>query len=63
MPSPADLPDPGIKPGSPELQADSSPTELSGEPIWLQHMESLIVAYGIYFPDQGLNLGPLYREY
>ena len=29
--SPADLPDPGIKPGSPALQADSLPTELSGK--------------------------------
>ena len=32
IPSPADLPDPGIEPGSPALQADSLPTELSGEP-------------------------------
>ena len=31
MPSPADLPDPGIEPESPELQADSLPTELSGK--------------------------------
>ena len=30
--SPADLPDPGIKPGSPALQEDISPTELSGKP-------------------------------
>ena len=28
FPSPGDLPDPGIKPGSPTLQADSLPTEL-----------------------------------
>ena len=28
----ADLPDPGIKPGSPALQANSLPTELSGKP-------------------------------
>ena len=28
-----DLPDPGIKPGSPALQADSLPTELSGKPL------------------------------
>ena len=28
FPSPGDLPDPGIKPGSPALQADSLPTEL-----------------------------------
>ena len=33
FPSPADLPNPGIKPGSPTLQADSLPTELSGKPI------------------------------
>ena len=30
-PSPGDLPDPGIEPGSPELQADSLPTELQGK--------------------------------
>ena len=28
FPSPGDLPDPGIKPGSPALQADDLPTEL-----------------------------------
>ena len=28
FPSPGDLPDPGIKPRSPALQADSLPTEL-----------------------------------
>ena len=27
FPSPRDLPDPGIEPGSPELQADSLPSE------------------------------------
>ena len=32
IPSPADLPDTGIKPGSPALQPDSLPTELSGKP-------------------------------
>ena len=32
IPSPLDLPDPGIEPGSPALQADSLPTELSGKP-------------------------------
>ena len=33
IPSPEDLPDPGIEPGSPALQVDSLPTELSGKPI------------------------------
>ena len=27
-----DLPDPGVEPGSPELQADSLPSEPPGEP-------------------------------
>ena len=34
LPSPGDLPDPGIKPGSPALQADSLPTELLGKPLY-----------------------------
>ena len=32
LPSPGDLPDPGIKPGSPELQADSLLSEPPGKP-------------------------------
>ena len=32
LPSPADLPNPGIELGSPALQVDSLPTELSGKP-------------------------------
>ena len=32
-PPPGDLSDPGIKPGSPILQADSLPVELPGKPI------------------------------
>ena len=32
FPSPGDLPDPGIEPGSPALQADSLPSELSAPP-------------------------------
>ena len=32
FPPPGDLPDPGIEPGSPELQADSSPSEPLGKP-------------------------------
>ena len=38
--SPGGLPDPGIEPGSPALQADSLPTELSGKPkyVFNRHM-------------------------
>ena len=32
FPSPGDLPDPGIKPGSPALQADNLPSEPPGKP-------------------------------
>ena len=32
IPSPVDLPNPGIEPGSPALQVDSLPGELSGKP-------------------------------
>ena len=32
FPSPGDLPDPGIKPRSPALQADDLPSELRGKP-------------------------------
>ena len=33
FPSPGDLPNSGIQPGSPALQADSLPTELPGKPF------------------------------
>ena len=32
FPSPGDLPDPGMEPGSPILQADSLPSEPPGKP-------------------------------
>ena len=37
FPSPGDLPNPGIKPRSPALQADSSPTEPQGKYMWLKN--------------------------
>ena len=36
-PSPRDLPIPEIDPGSPALQADSLPSELSGKPCVVAH--------------------------
>ena len=35
FPSPGDFSRPGIEPGSPALQADSLPSELSGKPIYM----------------------------
>ena len=39
FPSPGDLPDPGIKPGSPALQEESSPSEPQERPIiyWVDY--------------------------
>ena len=48
VPSPAVLLNPGSKPGSPALQADSLPTELSGKPSWL--------SYEIYILKLHINL-------
>ena len=33
FPSPGDLPNPGMEPGSPELEADSLPSEPPGKPL------------------------------
>ena len=53
--SPKDLPDSGIKPGSPTLQADSLPAELLGKPK-NSGLGSLSLLQGI-FPTQGSNPG------
>ena len=39
VPSPGDLPNPGIEPRSPALRADALPSELLGEPVVLIVME------------------------
>ena len=39
IPSPEDLSDPGIKPESPALKADSLPAELPGKPPILYNIE------------------------
>ena len=39
-PSPRDLPDPGIKPGSPTLQADSLPSEPPGKPKYANEVQA-----------------------
>ena len=38
FPSPGALPNPGIRPRSPALQADSLPTELSGKPKYIPYI-------------------------
>jgi len=44
FPSPGDLPDPGIKSGSPALQADSLPSEPPGKShTWFQRATRLLL--------------------
>ena len=38
--SPGDLPNPGIEPQSPVLQADSSPSEARGKPLGLDRVSA-----------------------
>ena len=61
FPSPGDLPDPGIKPRSPTLQADSLPAEPQGKPK-NTGVHSLSLLQGIFL-TQGSKLGlPLCRQ-
>ena len=66
FPSPGDLPNPGIEPGSPALEAGSLLSESPGNPnvesldtfrfvFWLHNMQ--------IFPNQGLNPCPLHWEH
>ena len=43
FPSPGDLPNPGIKPGSPSLQANSLPTEPPGKPLLKLYLYLFII--------------------
>ena len=42
FPSPGDLPDPGIEPGSPALRADALPFELPGKPSKIKFIENYL---------------------
>ena len=58
VPSPGDLPSPGIKPGSPPLQVDSLPTELPGKafvlPMWkLKESLSALTKASVIFSVKG----------
>ena len=55
FPSPGDLPNPGIKPRSPTLQADSLPSEPPGKPPYISwpyiYKRNLIHNLKSYYPD------------
>ena len=58
FPSPGDLPDPGTKPGSPALQANSLPSEPPGKPQSKAPSYSLVTSYEpmFTFSHSGVNL-------
>ena len=56
--SPGCLPDPGLEPGSPALQADSLPAEPPGKPKNTGVCSRSLLQQ--IFPTQGLNLGLLH---
>ena len=53
FPSPRDLPDPGIKPRSPTMQADSLPAESQGKPK-NTGVGSLSIPSTVDLPDPGI---------
>ena len=57
FPSPGDLPNPGIEPGSPTLQADSLPSEPPGKPKESKHLWSCL-----YIRDFTCDLFVLWRS-
>ena len=56
FPSPRDLPNPGIKPGSPALQADALPSEPPGKPQRSGEKNALIW-YFPFVPENGTSEG------
>ena len=48
LPSPRDLPNPGIEPGSPALQADALPSEPPGKPRYSIRYEKKVTVYSNY---------------
>ena len=54
LPSPGDLPNPGIEPGSPALQADTLPSEPPGNPckFWSLGQEDSLEEGVVFFPGE-----------
>ena len=65
FPSPGDLPDPGIKPGSPSLQADALPSEPVGCPkkmIVNKKLQKLGNDLKVYHPTSSVLVSLLHTE-
>ena len=53
FPSPGDLPNPGIEPGSPALQTDALPSEPPGKSFLIYKMRIIIVTTSYGCDDSG----------
>ena len=51
FPSPGDLPNPGVEPGSPALEADALPSEPPGKPRSEAHLNNLM-NYDVVHPSE-----------
>ena len=64
MPSPRDLPDPGIEPEFAALQVDSLPAQPPGKTLCIFFFFFFLVCYvqhaGSSFPKQGSDADPLH---
>ena len=56
MPSPGDLPNPGIEPRSPELQVESLQAEPQGKPK-KEYQSGYLIPSPVDLPDPGLSPG------
>ena len=59
FPSPGELPDPGIEPRSPALQADALPTELCGKPVYAIHQHKSATGIHMSSPSWTSLLPPI----
>ena len=62
FPSPVDLPNPGIEPGSPALQTDALPSEPPGKPVYVNMSipvpQSILKEISPEYSLEGLMLKP-----
>ena len=62
FPFPGDLPDPGIEPGSPALQADALLSEPPGTSHWVQFNSDLVNCKNRNLSDQSRDKGRLLKD-
>ena len=62
--SPGDLPNPGIEPGSPALQADSLPSEPPGKPYYKSKPLYLFLKEVRHYAKPGaIHIDPKFKEF